>query len=101
MSEPEGGPPAKKEPDNLVATALAHPDDVAKLVRGIADAVADSLTKLYETQNRHERRLAYVVAYLLTLIIAAGAILTGLRILDPVSFAFLVGPIVGGLITYL
>ena len=33
--------------------------------------------------------------------IAAGALLTAMGVLDPTAFAFLVGPIIGGLITYL
>ena len=86
---------------NLLDTALEHPKEVSELVNGIASAIVDSLVKLNETKNRHERRLAYLIAGLLALIIIAGAALTWSGRLDPAAFGFLVGPIVGGLLTYL
>ena len=85
----------------ILLAGLQNPENATKLVKGVADAVADAFLR-YETAERsHERRLAYLVGSLLALIVASGAILTALRVLDPTAFAFMVGPIIGGLITYL
>ncbi len=96
---PDSEPPRK--PDNLLSTALGHPEEVSKLIKEIAGAVADSLVRLNETRNRHERRLAYLVGALLALIVSIGGALTVTGHLDAAAFAFLAGPIVGGLITFL
>lgn len=100
-SSPSEGEAPKKPQENFLATALSKPDETSRLIKSLADAVVDSLVKLNEVRNRHERRLAYLVASLLALIIVSGAYLTATASLDPVGFAFLVGPIIGGLITYL
>jgi len=93
-------PPAQP-PRDWLATALAHQKEVSALVTTLTEAITGALVKMKETQNRHERRLAYLVASLLALIIVAGTALVLWGRLDPAAFGFLVGPIVGGLITYL
>ena len=84
-----------------MAAALANPENAAKLVRGVADAVVDAFMKYEREERSHERRLAFLVGMLLGLIIVAGAVLTATHTLDPTAFAFMVGPIIGALITYL
>ncbi len=88
-------------PAPFLANILAHPEEVVRLVKGVGEALADSFVKVQDADNRHVRKLAYLIAGVLALIIVSAAVLTATGKLDAVSFGFLAGTIVGGLITYL
>src|SRR5712691_5224468 len=69
-------PPSK--PGAFWSDVMANPEKAAVLAQKIADVVVGSIVKLNEAENRHQRKLAYLVGYLLSLIIAAGAVLTAM-----------------------
>lgn len=99
--KPQPGEPFGKALERLLATALDQPEKAKELAKGLMEAISEPFLENKELRRQHERFLALIVGVLLGLIIASGAFLAYTRTLDTTAFGFLIGPIIGGLVTYL